>query len=136
MMDGGWDQRASGKAYNSSSGCVVSVGGYTKKVCELVYYSKRYEIDKLLDPIHFGKNYKSKLYNLMALSKSKSEICKADAMRLSHNLAYMIAQCTPTSKNTDCTFKDFKTAGKASFEHHWNNHKHCSLWCQAKSWME
>ena len=25
MMDGGWDQRASGKAYNSSSGCVVAV---------------------------------------------------------------------------------------------------------------
>jgi hypothetical protein len=42
MMDGGWDQRASGKAYNSSSGCVVSVGGCTQKVCFLVYYSKRY----------------------------------------------------------------------------------------------
>jgi hypothetical protein len=27
MMDGGWDQRASGKAYNSNSGRVVSVGG-------------------------------------------------------------------------------------------------------------
>jgi hypothetical protein len=26
MMDGGWDQQASGKAYNSSSGRVVSVG--------------------------------------------------------------------------------------------------------------
>jgi hypothetical protein len=43
MMDGGWDQRASGKAYNSSSGHVVSAGGYTQKVCFLVYYySKRY----------------------------------------------------------------------------------------------
>ena len=41
LMDGGWDQRASGKAYNSSSGRVVSVGGRTKKVCHLVYYSKR-----------------------------------------------------------------------------------------------
>jgi hypothetical protein len=41
MMDGGWDQRASGKAYNSSSGRVVSAGGYTNKVCYLVYYSKR-----------------------------------------------------------------------------------------------
>jgi hypothetical protein len=41
MMDGGWDQRASGKAYNSSSGCVVSVRGYTNKVCYLVFYSKR-----------------------------------------------------------------------------------------------
>ena len=41
MMDGGWDQRASGKAYNSASGRVVSVGGRTKKVCYLVYYSKR-----------------------------------------------------------------------------------------------
>lgn len=41
MMDGGWDQRASGKAYNSSSGRVVSVGPRTNKVCGLVYYSKR-----------------------------------------------------------------------------------------------
>jgi hypothetical protein len=41
MMDGRWDQRASGKEYNSSSDCVVSVGGYMKKVCRLVYYSKR-----------------------------------------------------------------------------------------------
>jgi hypothetical protein len=31
MMDGGWDQRASGKAYNSSSGRVVSAGGYKKR---------------------------------------------------------------------------------------------------------
>jgi hypothetical protein len=40
MMDGGWDQCASGKAYNTSSGCTVSIGGRTKKVCALVYYSK------------------------------------------------------------------------------------------------
>jgi hypothetical protein len=32
MMDGGWDQRASGKAYNSSSGRHVSVGARTNKV--------------------------------------------------------------------------------------------------------
>jgi hypothetical protein len=42
MMDGGWDQHASGRAYNSSSGRVVSVGPKTNKVCGLVYYSKRY----------------------------------------------------------------------------------------------
>jgi hypothetical protein len=41
MMDGGWDQRTSDKAYNNSSGCIVSVGGRTKKVCALVYYCKR-----------------------------------------------------------------------------------------------
>ncbi len=41
MMDGGWDQRASGKAYNSSSGRHVSVGARTNKVVALVYYSKR-----------------------------------------------------------------------------------------------
>jgi hypothetical protein len=40
MMDGGWDQRASGKAYDSSSGRVIGVGGITSKVCHLVYYSK------------------------------------------------------------------------------------------------
>jgi hypothetical protein len=40
MMDGGWDQRASGKAYNSASGRHVSIGGRTNKVCALVYYSK------------------------------------------------------------------------------------------------
>jgi hypothetical protein len=41
MMDGGWDQRASGRAFNSSSGRVVSVGPLTNKVRGLVYYSKR-----------------------------------------------------------------------------------------------
>jgi hypothetical protein len=41
MMDGGWDQRASGKAYSSASGRHVSVGAQTNKVVALVYYSKR-----------------------------------------------------------------------------------------------
>jgi hypothetical protein len=41
MMNGGWDQRASGKAYNSSSGRLVSVGSRTNTVCGLAYYSKR-----------------------------------------------------------------------------------------------
>jgi hypothetical protein len=41
MMDGGWDQRASGKAYNSVPGRLVSVRPRTNKVCGLVYYLKR-----------------------------------------------------------------------------------------------
>jgi hypothetical protein len=41
MMDGGWNQRASGRAFNSSSGRLVSAGPLTNKVCGLVYYSKR-----------------------------------------------------------------------------------------------
>jgi hypothetical protein len=41
LMDGGWDQWASGRAFNSSSGRVLSVGLLTNKVCGLVYYSKR-----------------------------------------------------------------------------------------------
>jgi hypothetical protein len=41
VMDGGCDQRASGKSYNSSPGRVVSAGPRTNKVCGLVYYSKR-----------------------------------------------------------------------------------------------
>ncbi len=40
-LDAGWDQRASGKAYNSASGRVVGVGGETKKVVALQYYSRR-----------------------------------------------------------------------------------------------
>jgi hypothetical protein len=40
-MDGGWDQRASGKACNSASGRHVSIGGRTSKVCAQVYYSKQ-----------------------------------------------------------------------------------------------
>jgi hypothetical protein len=51
-------------------------------------------------------------------------------------LRYMIGQHKPTRDNKDCTFEDFKKAGEASFEHHWNNHEHCGLWCQAKSWTE
>jgi hypothetical protein len=45
-------------------------------------------------------------------------------MRLSRNLAYMIAQHTPRFDKVDCTVKKFETAGEASFEHHWNNHEH------------
>ena len=91
-------------------------------------------IDKLSDPIHFIKNYKSELWSLVALSKSKSKTWKADAMRLSRNLAYMMAQHSPSLAKQDATFENFEKAGDASFELHWNNHKHCGLWCQAKSW--
>jgi hypothetical protein len=49
-------------------------------------------ITKLSNPIHYVKNYKSELFQLVHLAKSKSETCKADTMRLSRNLAYMIAQ--------------------------------------------
>jgi hypothetical protein len=243
MMDGGWDQRASGKAYNSCSGRVVSIGARTNKVCYLVYYSKRCtkcekgsvhscdlcanpekydrsskameslgsvetilsiwkkypkayvkcivtdedattrsklshsftelfdagkitdaerryepkkpgrkgkkrpdngvlpldhpEIDKLSDPIHFVKNYKSELYALVALAKKNSETCKGDAVRLSRNLSYMMAQYAPThGPDALYTFDDFANAGKASFEHHWNNHEFCGDWCQPKKWTD
>ncbi len=81
-------------------------------------------IDKLSDPIHYVKNYKSALYELVVMSKSKSETCKADAIRLSRNMAYMLAQHQPDS-DKNCTFEKFCTAGKASFKHHWNNHECC-----------
>jgi hypothetical protein len=89
------------------------------------------EIEKLSDPIQ------SEMHNLVDLPKSKGETCKADAMRLSCNLAYMIAQCTTSiSVNMDCTFEAYEKAGKASFEYHWNIHTHCGLWCQTKPWTE
>jgi hypothetical protein len=50
------------------------------------------EIVKHTDPIHDVKNYKSELYIQVALPKSKSERCKADAMRLSRNMSYMLRQ--------------------------------------------
>jgi hypothetical protein len=80
------------------------------------------EIEKYSDRIHYVKNYKSELYIQVALPKSKSETCKADGMRLSRNLSYMLGQCTPTRDNKDCTFDDLVKAGEASFGHHWNNH--------------
>jgi hypothetical protein len=55
-------------------------------------------------------------------------------MRLSRNLAYMCAQHAPDKEG--CTFEKFKIAGRASFEHHWNNHEFCGDWCQAKGWSE
>ena len=237
-MDGGWDQRASGSAYNSDSGRHVSVGARTRKVVNLLYFSKRcckcekkqphadelcanlkkYDksskamepigsvdavlkiwnevpsayvaaivmdedsttrsklshsmkelvankrmteakrrykpdkpgnlgkkkgdhgilpldhpaIEKLSDPIHYVKNYKSELYTLVKMGKGVSDTHQADAMRLSRNLAYMMAQ--NTRGTPDCTFEKFVTAGKASIEHHWNNHEHCGSWCQGKSW--
>jgi hypothetical protein len=94
------------------------------------------EIVKHLDVNHFTKNYKGKLFLQVAMPKSKSETCKADAMRLSRNLSYMICERKPTRDNKDCSFEDFQKAGEASFEHHWNNHEHCGSWCQAKSGME
>jgi hypothetical protein len=94
------------------------------------------EIVKHSDVTYFTKNYKGELFLQVAMHKSKSETCKADAMKLSQNLWYMIGQCKPTRDNKDCTFEDFQKAGEASFEHHWNNHEHCGLWCQAKSWTE
>ena len=94
-------------------------------------------IKKLSDPIHYVKNYKGELFKLVQLAKSKSGTCKADAMRLSRNLAYiMIAQHTPGFGKENCTFEKIEKAGEASFEHHWNNHEHCGNWCQAKAWTE
>jgi hypothetical protein len=88
-------------------------------------------ITKHSDPIHYVTNYKGELFVLVYLPKGKSETCKADALRLSWNLAYMLKQ---QIAKDDCTFKDFMKAGKASLEHHWNNHEHCGKWCQAISW--
>ena len=95
------------------------------------------EIRKLSDHNHFIKNYKGDYYLLVNLAKSKSQTCKADAMRLSRNLSYMMKQNTPgVGDDNNCTFEQFEIAAEASFEHHWNNHEHCGSWCQAVSWTE
>jgi hypothetical protein len=240
LMDGGWDQRVSGKAYNSASGRHVSVGGGTNKVCALVYYSKRCskcekgkphstdlcanpdkharsskamealgaveivldiwincsnayvaaivtnedsstrlklshlmadlvaagkmaeanrrykpkvkgrlgskkdnngmmplehpEPDKLSDPGYFVKKYNGELYVWVGAAKAKSQTCKADAMRLSPNLSFMLEQYKCGTAN--CTFEKFERAVKASFQHHWNEHQLCGSWFQAKDWNE
>jgi hypothetical protein len=75
------------------------------------------------------------LYVWVNASKAKSQTCKADAMRLSRNLAYMLAQYKRGTEH--CTFEKFQKAVKASFQHHWNDHQFCSSWCQgAKDWTE
>jgi hypothetical protein len=71
------------------------------------------EIVKLSGPIHYVKNYKGELYKQVNMPKKKNETCKAGAMQLSHNLAYMLAQHTPGKDG--CNFKKFETAGEASF---------------------
>jgi hypothetical protein len=233
LMDGGWDQRASGKAYNSAAGRHVSVGGQTNKVCALVKCEKgkphpmdlcanpdkyarsskameatdavatvldiwincsnayvaaivtkedsstrsklshsmadlvaagkmaeadrRYkpkvegrvgskkddhgmlplehpEPDKLSEPGHFVKNYNGELYVWAGAAKAKSQTCKANAMRLSRNLSYMLEQYKRGTAN--CTFEKFERAAKASFKHHWNDHQFCGSWCKAKDWNE
>jgi hypothetical protein len=53
------------------------------------------DIVKLFEPIHYVKNYKGELYKQVDMPKKKNETCKAGAMRLSRNLAYMLAQHTP-----------------------------------------
>jgi hypothetical protein len=89
------------------------------------------KIVKLSDPIHYVKSYKGELYKQVNMPKKKNETCKADAMRLSHSLAYMLAQ--HTLGKDGCTFEKFENDGLYSFEHHWNKHKHCGKWCQLKS---
>jgi hypothetical protein len=80
-------------------------------------------IEKLSDPIHYFKNYKSEQYVLVNAPKKKSLTCKVDVIRLSRNLAYMLAQYKQGTEN--CTFKKFQRAAKASFQHHWNHHQFC-----------
>jgi hypothetical protein len=67
---------------------------------------------KYSDINHFTKNYQGELFIQDAMPKSKSETCKADAMRLSRNLRYIIGQHKPTRDTKDCTFEDFKKAGE------------------------
>jgi hypothetical protein len=58
-------------------------------------------IDKLSDLIHHIRNWKSELNNLVMLLQSKSETRKADMLRLSSNIAYMVAQrITGTTMST------------------------------------
>ena len=48
----------------------------------------------------------------------------------------MLVQHAPNDGEEKVTFKDFLKAGKASLEHHWNNHEFCGSWCQAKEWTD
>jgi hypothetical protein len=72
------------------------------------------EIEKLLDLIHYVKNYKSKLNVLVNAPKATSETHKVDEIRLSRNLTYMCAQMTPETEG--CTFETFQITGRASFD--------------------
>jgi hypothetical protein len=107
--------------------------GFTLPLRRYMIWLTRSRLTNLSDPIHYVKNYKSDLYNLVALGKSKSESCNADAMRLSCSLAYMTARCTSSSENKDCTFEDFEKAVEASFEHHWNKNHKQTLWLMVPS---
>jgi hypothetical protein len=61
-------------------------------------------IEKLSNQIHYVKNYKSKLYVCINAMKLKSLTCRANAMQLSRNLAYMLAQYKQGREN--CKFKE------------------------------
>ncbi len=95
---------------------------------------KHPELDKLSDPGHFVKNYKGELYVWVGAAKAKNQTCKANSMRLSRNLSYMLEQYKRGTAN--CTFEKFERAAKASFKHHWNDHQFCGSWCKAKDWNE
>jgi hypothetical protein len=77
-------------------------------------------VEKLSDPGHFIKSYKSEQYVFVSAPKKTSLTCKADAMRLSRNMSYMLKQYERGTEN--CSFQ---RAAKASFEHHWNNPQFC-----------
>jgi hypothetical protein len=49
-------------------------------------------VEKLSDSGHFIKSYKSEQYVFVSAPKKTSLTCKADAMRLSRNMSYMLKQ--------------------------------------------
>jgi hypothetical protein len=71
------------------------------------------EIDKLSDRIQYIKKYKTELNNLVKAAKGTSETCKADAMQLSRNLKYMVAQQTPSSGTGELTIEKNQKAREA-----------------------
>jgi hypothetical protein len=91
-------------------------------------------IQKFSHPFYYVKNYKSEHYVWVNAPKTKSQTCKAVAMRLSRNLSYMLAQYKRGTHNF--SFEKFQQAAKASFEHHWSNHQFCGTWCQARDWSK
>jgi hypothetical protein len=84
------------------------------------------EIHKLWSPTQYVKNYKSELYVPLNAPKARSKTHKADAMRLSPNLAFSCAQNTPDTEG--CNFEKFQTAGRASFEHNRINYEFWGYW--------
>ena len=81
------------------------------------------EIIFFSDLCHRVRSFGKYLYVEERKAKKDSTMTKVDCLRLKRNFAWWLF----TSRHD--TLEEFKNAGMAVVEHHFNNHQYCGEWC-------